>query len=107
MLNRASMVFSASSPTRAGSNRTDKLPNVPEWDEHQRLAAKKKFLVSSFTGHPLEKYKDKIADFRALDTEAISNMKQGTGKDETTPRHDHQHQGAEIQRKATSTERRS
>jgi DNA polymerase-3 subunit alpha len=60
----------------------DKLPNVPDWDEHQRLAAEKEVLGFFITGHPLEKYKDKIADFRALDSEAISNMKQGTGKDE-------------------------
>jgi DNA polymerase-3 subunit alpha len=60
----------------------DKLPAIPDWDEHQRLAAEKEVLGFFITGHPLEKYKDKIADFRALDTEAISNMKQGTGKDE-------------------------
>jgi DNA polymerase-3 subunit alpha len=60
----------------------DKLPEIPDWDEHQRLAAEKEVLGFFITGHPLEKYKDKIADFRALDTEAISNMKQGTGKDE-------------------------
>jgi len=65
-----------------GKQSDDKLPNVPEWDEHQRLAAEKEVLGFFITGHPLEKYKDKIADFRALDTEAISNMKQGTGKDE-------------------------
>src|SRR5712671_2652259 len=60
----------------------EKLPSVPEWDEHQRLTAEKEVLGFFITGHPLEKYKDKLADFRALDTEAISNMKQGTGKDE-------------------------
>jgi DNA polymerase III subunit alpha len=60
----------------------DKLPAVPDWDEHQRLAAEKEVLGFFITGHPLEKYKDKIADLRALDTEAIGNMKQGTGKDE-------------------------
>jgi DNA polymerase III subunit alpha len=60
----------------------DKLPAVPDWDEHQRLAAEKEVLGFFITGHPLEKYRDKIADLRALDTEAIGNMKQGTGKDE-------------------------
>jgi DNA polymerase-3 subunit alpha len=34
------------------------------------------------TGHPLEKYCDKLEEFRALDTEALSNLKQSTGKDE-------------------------
>src|SRR5207253_2802720 len=32
--------------------------------------------------HPLEKYKDKIADFRALTTEEIAALKNSTGKDE-------------------------
>src|SRR5438270_9624717 len=63
-------------------SQVDKLPAVPDWDEHQRLAAEKEVLGFFITGHPLEKYRDKIADLRALDTEAIGNMKQGTGKDE-------------------------
>ena len=50
------------------SNAIDKLPNIPDWDEHQRLAAEKEMLGFFITGHPLEKYQDKIADFRALDT---------------------------------------
>jgi DNA polymerase III subunit alpha len=60
----------------------EKLPNVPDWDEHQRLSAEKEILGFFITGHPLEKYADKLADFNALDTRAISDMKQGTGKDE-------------------------
>src|SRR5438045_3395939 len=60
----------------------EKLPNVPEWDEFQRLAAEKEILGFFITGHPLEKYADKLADFNALDTRTISEMKQGTGKDE-------------------------
>src|SRR5438128_9422760 len=63
-------------------NHIDRLPETPDWDEHQRLAAEKEVLGFFITGHPLEKYRDKIADLRALDTEAIGNMKQGTGKDE-------------------------
>jgi DNA polymerase-3 subunit alpha len=60
------------------------LPNIPDWDEHQRLAAEKEILGFFITGHPLEKYADKLADFNALDTRAILEMKQGTGKDEIT-----------------------
>ncbi len=60
----------------------DKLPNVPEWDEHTRLAAEKEILGFFITGHPLEKYRDKLADFSALDTEAICALKSSTGKDE-------------------------
>jgi DNA polymerase-3 subunit alpha len=60
----------------------EKLPNVPDWDEHQRLSAEKEILGFFITGHPLEKYANKLADFNALDTRAICDMKQGTGKDE-------------------------
>ncbi len=60
----------------------DRLPEVPDWDEHQRLAAEKEVLGFFITGHPLEKYKDKLADFGALSAEEICAMKQGTGKNE-------------------------
>src|SRR5207253_6513429 len=60
----------------------DKLPNVPDWDEHMRLAAEKEILGFFITGHPLEKYKDKLEDLQALTTEEIAAMKSSTGKDE-------------------------
>jgi DNA polymerase-3 subunit alpha len=60
----------------------DKLPNLPDWDEHTRLAAEKEILGFFITGHPLEKYKDKLEDFRALTTEDICALKNSTGKDE-------------------------
>ena len=58
------------------------LPQTPEWDEHQRLAAEKEVLGFFITGHPLEKYQSKLEDFHALNTEAIAALKQSTGKDE-------------------------
>jgi len=61
----------------------DQLPNVPDWDEHARLAAEKEILGFFITGHPLEKYKDKLKDLQALTTEEISAMTRSTGKDET------------------------
>jgi DNA polymerase-3 subunit alpha len=60
----------------------DKLPDVPDWDEQQRLAAEKEILGFFITGHPLERYRDKLLDFSALSTEAIAAMKSSTGKDE-------------------------
>ena len=60
----------------------DKLPNIPDWDEHQRLASEKEILGFFITGHPLERYKDKLEDFRALTTAEISGLKNSTGKDE-------------------------
>jgi DNA polymerase-3 subunit alpha len=61
----------------------DKLPDTPDWDEHTRLAAEKEILGFFITGHPLEKYKDKLEDFQALSTADIAGIKASTGKDET------------------------
>jgi DNA polymerase-3 subunit alpha len=58
------------------------LPNTPDWDEHQRLAFEKEILGFFITGHPLEKYQDKLLDFHALSTTDICDMKSSTGKDE-------------------------
>src|SRR5437667_260655 len=63
-------------------NHNDRLPETPDWDEHQRLAAEKEILGFFITGHPLEKYREKLEDLRALNTEEISAMKSSTGKDE-------------------------
>ncbi|MGB8011937.1 MAG: DNA polymerase III subunit alpha [Terriglobales bacterium] len=60
----------------------DSLPNVPDWDEHTRLSAEKEILGFYITGHPMEKYKEKLADLNALSTEEIAAMKKSTGKDE-------------------------
>jgi DNA polymerase-3 subunit alpha len=60
----------------------EKLPAVPEWDEHLRLASEKEVLGFFITGHPLEKYREKLEDFRALSIETIAAMTTGTGRDE-------------------------
>ena len=60
-----------------------KLPNVPDWDEHTRLANEKEILGFFITGHPLEKYREKLEDLRALSTAELGAMKSSTGKDES------------------------
>jgi len=60
----------------------DRLPDTPDWDEHTRLAAEKEILGFFITGHPLEKYRDKLQDLRALSTSDIAAVKSSTGKDE-------------------------
>jgi len=60
-----------------------RLPNTPDWDEHTRLAAEKEILGFFITGHPLEKYKDKLHDLQALSIEELAAMTKSTGKDET------------------------
>ena len=56
---------------------------MPDWDEHTRLSAEKEILGFFISGHPLEKYKDKLQDLRALSIEEIAGMTKSTGKDET------------------------
>lgn len=60
----------------------DKLPEVPDWDEHARLAAEKEILGFFITGHPLQKYRDKLQDLQALNTAELAAIKASTGKDE-------------------------
>jgi DNA polymerase-3 subunit alpha len=60
----------------------DKLPEVPDWDEHTRLTSEKEILGFFITGHPLEKYRDKLEDLRALSTSELAALKSSTGKDE-------------------------
>ena len=61
---------------------SDALPNVPDWDEQTRLGAEKEILGFFITGHPMEKYKEKLADLNAFSTEDIAAMKKSTAKDE-------------------------
>jgi DNA polymerase-3 subunit alpha len=66
-------------PSPAGG---EELPNVPDWDQQQQLAAEKEILGFFITGHPLDKYRDKLGDFHALTIEDLCSLKRGTGKDE-------------------------
>jgi DNA polymerase-3 subunit alpha len=59
------------------------LPNIPDWDEHTRLTAEKEILGFFISGHPLEKYRDKLQDLQALSVEELAAMTKSTGKDET------------------------
>jgi len=61
----------------------DRLPDTPDWDEHTRLANEKEILGFFITGHPLDKYREKLEDLRALSTAALCAMKSSTVKDET------------------------
>jgi DNA polymerase-3 subunit alpha len=60
----------------------DKLPDTPDWDEHTRLQAEKEILGFFITGHPLDKYREKLEDLGALSTSDLAAMKTSTGKDE-------------------------
>jgi DNA polymerase-3 subunit alpha len=72
-------VFDQDSPQQ----QEDRLPDTPDWDEHIRLSNEKEILGFFITGHPLDKYREKLEDLRALSTSELSAMKNSTGKDET------------------------
>jgi DNA polymerase III subunit alpha len=44
----------------ATSARADELPSVPDWDENQRLQSEKEVLGFFVSGHPLDRYADKL-----------------------------------------------
>jgi DNA polymerase-3 subunit alpha len=66
-----------------GHAQEDRLPETPDWDEHVRLASEKEILGFFITGHPLDKFRDKLEDLRALSTAELAAMKSSTGKDES------------------------
>jgi DNA polymerase-3 subunit alpha len=59
-----------------------RLPNVPDWEESVRLANEKEVLGFWISGHPLEKYQDKIEDLHAMKSSEVLAMKHSTAKNE-------------------------
>ncbi len=53
----------------------DPLPNVPDWDENQRLQSEKDVLGFFVSGHPMDKYADKLKNLHAVDTATALEMK--------------------------------
>ncbi len=51
-------------------DQTQKLPNVPDWEEGERLAAEKEVLGFFVSGHPLDKYAEKIKNLGGVITVA-------------------------------------
>jgi DNA polymerase-3 subunit alpha len=58
-----------------GSHANDPLPNVPDWDENQRLQSEKEVLGFFVSGHPMDKYADKIKNLKAVSTADALEMK--------------------------------
>jgi DNA polymerase-3 subunit alpha len=50
---------------KAGKN-GDELPNVPEWEEGERLANEKEVLGFFVSGHPLDKYAEKLRNLTGV-----------------------------------------
>jgi DNA polymerase-3 subunit alpha len=60
----------------ATSARANDLPNVPDWDENQRLQSEKEVLGFFVSGHPLDKYAEKLRNLPGVvDTATALEMK--------------------------------
>ncbi len=58
------------------SGNDDALPAAPEWDEHTRLANEKEVLGFFVSGHPLDKYREKLRNLKGvIDTQTACEMK--------------------------------
>jgi DNA polymerase III subunit alpha len=53
------------------------LPNLPEWGDKEKLAAEKELLGFWVTGHPLDRYADKVAELATYDTSNLEGLAKG------------------------------
>jgi DNA polymerase-3 subunit alpha len=51
------------------------LPPAPDWDEHTRLQNEKEVLGFFVSGHPLDKYREKLRNLNVVDTATACEMK--------------------------------
>jgi DNA polymerase III subunit alpha len=59
----------------ASSTNDDALPPAPDWDEHLRLQNEKEVLGFFVSGHPLDKYREKLRNLKVVDTATACEMK--------------------------------
>jgi DNA polymerase-3 subunit alpha len=53
------------------------LPSVPEWGDKEKLAGEKELLGFWVTGHPLDRYADKVAELATHDTGNLEGLAKG------------------------------
>ena len=56
----------------------DRLPDIPEWPENEKLAGEKEILGFYVSGHPLNAYLDKVSELSDLDTLQVQELGNGT-----------------------------
>jgi DNA polymerase III subunit alpha len=71
-------------PSGAGGG-NDQLDQAPPWEENIRLQNEKDVLGFWISGHPMDKYADKIADLRANSVADLLSFKRQSAKGETVP----------------------
>jgi DNA polymerase-3 subunit alpha len=68
-------IFDADITSTSSSSSEDALPSVPEWDEHTRLQNEKEVLGFFVSGHPMDKYREKLRNMKVVDTATAIEMK--------------------------------
>jgi DNA polymerase III subunit alpha len=68
-------IFDSDIHPSANHNKEDALPSVAEWDEHTRLQNEKEVLGFFVSGHPLDKYREKLRNMKVVDTVTACEMK--------------------------------
>jgi DNA polymerase-3 subunit alpha len=53
------------------------LPKVPDWDAQQKLQGEKEMIGFYVTGHPLDRYRDKISDLSSYNTAKLDGLERG------------------------------
>ncbi|MGC1872612.1 MAG: DNA polymerase III subunit alpha [Acidobacteriaceae bacterium] len=62
-------------PASGAASQQDELPNIPDWDEVQRLQHEKDVLGFYVSGHPLGKYAEKLRNLKGVvDTQTALEM---------------------------------
>jgi DNA polymerase-3 subunit alpha len=59
----------------AARQESEALPPAPDWDEHARLQNEKEVLGFFVSGHPLDKYREKLRNLKVVDTATAIEMK--------------------------------
>jgi len=62
-------------PAGGGSAKEEALPAAPDWDEHTRLQNEKDVLGFFVSGHPMDKYREKLRNMKVFDTVTACEMK--------------------------------
>ncbi|WP_260739106.1 DNA polymerase III subunit alpha [Tunturiibacter lichenicola] len=68
-------IFDSDIASTSSNNREDELPSVAEWDEHTRLQNEKEVLGFFVSGHPMDKYREKLRNMKVVDTVTACEMK--------------------------------
>jgi DNA polymerase III subunit alpha len=68
-------IFDADLHPSSSNSGEDALPSVAEWDEHTRLQNEKEVLGFFVSGHPMDKYREKLRNMKVVDTATACEMK--------------------------------